>query len=42
VVFEHEVFSDKHDGVVCSFERQMLIASRSYLAGLGVEIANAP
>jgi acyl dehydratase len=31
VGIKHEVFSDKHEGVVVSFERQMLVASREFL-----------
>jgi acyl dehydratase len=34
VQFKHEVFSDKHDGVVLSFERQMLVASRAHLVAM--------
>jgi acyl dehydratase len=33
-VFKHEVYSDMSEGIVCSFERQMLIGSRAYLAEL--------
>jgi acyl dehydratase len=33
-VFEHEVYSDGHDEIVCSFERQMLIGSRAFLKEL--------
>jgi acyl dehydratase len=38
VGFSHEVFSDKHEGPVISFERQMLVAGRAFLDSMAEDI----